>query len=99
MSSEFGDPDEPDLSGLEDEPIGDWTNFGVLEILAPDGQVAMTIDLEVIADHCLSDREFQARALQQAGPLIAIFVSSPKFRQRFGTQPQTVITFTGCTHD
>jgi hypothetical protein len=99
VSSWFTDDDEPEPEGLEDEPLRGFLNFGVLEVITPEGQVALTIDLEIPSDHCMSAGEFSRRAAAEAGQQVSILAASPRFRQRFGNEPEIRVYFTGCIQE
>lgn len=96
MSNNIDDELPPELAGLEDEPEGDWVNYAVVEIYLPDGQVMMTIDVEVCADRCLSGRELDARVRMQVAPQLAILCDSPRFKARMGGECRIGILGTGC---
>lgn len=100
MSSELDDEFGDDPSGLEDVPIDCYTNFAIVEIPNPDDptQPAITHDIEIISDRPLSSAELEQAALNQVAPWLGALTASPRFRQRFGTQPPVNIIGAGVIH-
>lgn len=97
MSSDADDLDDDDEpTGLEDEPVDCYTNFFVIEIPNPEpGSPPLTYDGEVTSERPLSQAALERAALAQIAPWLATLAVSPKWRQRFGTQPTVTIVPTG----
>lgn len=97
MSTGNDDLEDDEPTGLEDEPVDCYTNFYVIELPNPDDPNGppVVFDGELISDHPLSERELEARVQANVGQFLGTLAASPRFRQRFGTQPQATVIGTG----
>lgn len=97
MSSSIDEPEDDDPTGLEDEPVDCYTNFGIIEIENPQdpGAPPIVIDFEIQSDHPLSHSELEQEGLGIAAGRIGTLATYPDFARRFGTSPNFTIIPTG----